>query len=147
MEFSRLCVAGSLPMGVPAERAWAVFADVDRWRSWDWIGSASARWLDGEPWAVGSRLRAGHRPFTFDCVVTHGEPGRRVAWTGRWLWFHGRHAFEFEPLGADDSRVRTVEVFTGWGAGLLRPLIRAFWRYQLGALRRACAPSHPVADA
>ena len=141
---SRLCVRGVLPMGAPVERVWAVFADVDRWRTWDWLGSADARWIHGRPWTPGAGLRVGHRPFTFDCVVTESEPGRRVVWAGRGLWFHGTHVFEFLPRGADDTHVRTTEVFTGRGAPLLRPLIRWFWAYQLSALRRACRRRDPV---
>lgn len=124
-------------MGAPVDRVWAVFGDVPGWRRWDWMGSADARWLDGEPWTVGAGLRVGHRPFTFDCTVTEAAPPHRVAWEGRGLWFHGHHVFEFSPRGAEDSTVCTTEVFTGRGARLLRPLIRWFWGYQLRALRRA----------
>lgn len=144
MILSPLRISGSLPMGAGAERVWAVFGDVGGWRRWDWMGSADARWLHGEPWAVGSGLRVGHRPFTFDCVVTHAEPGRRVSWEGGGLWFRGHHTFTFESLGPGECLVRTTEVFTGRGARLLKPLIRWFWAYQLAALRRACAGTGDV---
>lgn len=138
---SPLSVRGSLPLPLPADEAWAVFAPVERWREWDWKGSADARWLEGPPWTVGSRLRVGHRPFTFDCVVVEADPPESVAWEGRGLWFHGRHTFAFTPAPGGGCVVEQREVFTGHGARLLRPLIRWFWHHQLTALAGACRAS------
>jgi hypothetical protein len=133
---------GSLPLALPPERAWARFARVEDWRRWDWMGSADARWLAGEPWTVGARLRVGHRPWTFDCTVVTARPPREVVWEGRGLWFHGRHAFRFLPHPRG-TLVQQSETFTGAGAPLLRPLIRWFWRHQLRAFARwaASAPA------
>jgi hypothetical protein len=126
---------GSLPVPVAPEEAWALWSRVEDWPRWDWMGSAHACWLAGEPWTEGARLRVGHRPGTFDCVVVAARPPREVAWEGRGLWFHGHHAFRFlpHPRGA---LVQTEETFTGMGAPLLRPLIRWFWRRQLRAFAR-----------
>src|SRR5262249_62137774 len=43
---------GSLPLALPPERAWERFARVEDWPRWDWMGSADARWLAGDPWTV-----------------------------------------------------------------------------------------------
>ncbi len=126
---------GSLVVPVSAERAWALWSRVEDWPRWDWLGSADARWLEGTPWTVGARLRVGHRPGAFDCVLVSVRPPGEVVWEGRGLWFQGHHAFRFlpHPRGA---LVQTEEVFTGAGAPLLRPIIRWFWRRQLYAFRR-----------
>mgnify|MGYP002779036601 CR=1 FL=1 len=69
-----LALVGSLPVPVPPERAWELWSRVEDWPRWDWLGSADARWLEGEPWTAGARLRVGHRPGTFDCVVVSARP-------------------------------------------------------------------------
>ena len=80
---SRLSVVGSLPVPVSPEEAWASWSRVEDWPRWDWMGSASARWLEGEPWAPGSRLRVGHRPFAFDCLLVESRPPEAVTWASR----------------------------------------------------------------
>ena len=132
---SRLSVVGSLPLPAGPEEVWAAWARVEDWPRWDWMGSASARWLEGEPWSVGARLRVGHRPFTFDCVVVEARPPERVTWVGRGAGIEGRHTFRFLPH-LDGCLVEMSETFTGRGAQALRPLVRWFWGRQLGALRR-----------
>lgn len=132
---SRLSVVGSLPLPAGPEEVWAAWARVEDWPRWDWMGSASARWLEGEPWSVGARLRVGHRPFTFDCVVVEARPPERVTWVGRGAGIEGRHTFRFLPH-PDGCLVEMSETFTGRGAQALRPLVRWFWGRQLRALRR-----------
>jgi len=137
---SRLSVVGSLPVPASPERVWAAWSRVEDWPRWDWMGSADARWLEGEPWTLGSRLRVGHRPWTFDCVLVEARPPERVAWVGRGARIEGRHTFCFLPH-PDGCLVEMSETFTGPGARMLRPLVRWFWGHQLGALRRHVA--HP----
>jgi hypothetical protein len=99
------------------------------------MGSASARWLAGEPWTAGARLRVGHRPFAFDCTLVEARPPRTVTWAGRGGGIDARHTFRFLPH-PDGCLVEMSETFEGCGACLLRPLVRWFWGYQLRALRR-----------
>ena len=126
---------GSLPMPVSRDAAWAAWSRVEDWPRWDWMGSADARWLEGEPWTVGARLRVGHRPWTFDCVIVEARPTERVTWVGRGAGIVGRHTFRFLPYPAG-CLVEVSETFTGRGARMLLPLVRWFWGYQLRALRR-----------
>lgn len=128
---------GSLPVPVRPQRAWDLFSRVEDWGRWDWVGSAGARWVDGPEWRVGSVLRVGHRPVTFDCMITVCDPPRQVEWRGSGLGFHGRHSFAFRPH-ARGCLVETRETFTGPGAPLIRPLIRWHWRRQLRAFREWC---------
>jgi hypothetical protein len=131
----RRAIAWRATVRVPVspERAWALWSRVEDWPRWEWLGSADARWLRGEPWTPGARLRVGHRPGTFECVVTRADPPREVEWEGRGLWLHGRHRFRFLPH-PEGTLVETTETFTGFGVPLLRPLIRWFWRRQLRSL-------------
>jgi hypothetical protein len=131
---SRLSLIGSLPLPAAPERAWEVWSRVEDWPRWEWMGSADAAWIAGEPWTVGAELRVGHRPFTFDCVVVRADPPREVAWEGAGAGFHGHHAVRFLPHPAG-CLAQMEETFTGRGARALRPLIRWFWHHQLHALR------------
>ena len=94
---SRLSVVGSLPVPVSPEEAWAAWSRVEDWPRWDWMGSASARWLEGEPWAPGSRLRVGHRPFAFDCLLVESRPPEAVTWASRGAGLHTMHTWRFLP--------------------------------------------------
>jgi len=135
---SVLRVAGELPLPVPPERAWRVWSRVEDWPRWDWMGSADARWLEGEPWTAGARLRVGHRPRTFTCVLAVVQPPGEVTWEAGGLGITGRHTFRFFPSG-DGCVMRMEETFTGRGARLMRPLVRWFWRRQMLAFRRHLA--------
>lgn len=93
------------------------------------MGSASARWLEGEPWTVGARLRVGHRPFTFDCTLVEARPPRTVTWVRRSAGIGARHTFRFLPH-SDGCLVEMSETFERRGARLMRSLVRWFWGYQ-----------------
>lgn len=104
---------------------------------WDWMGSASARWLEGEPWTLGARLRVGHRPFTFDCTLVEARPPRTVTWVRRSAGIDARHTSRFLPH-PDGCLVEMSETFERRGARLMRPLVRWLCGYQLQALGASC---------
>jgi hypothetical protein len=139
---STLRVVGELPLPVDPAHAWEVFARVEDWPAWDWMGSRDAAWIDGDPWTVGARLRLGHRPFTFVGVVTVADPPRVVVWEAPGLGIQGHHAFRF-PARPGGCAIRSEETFTGPGARLLRPLVRWYWRRQMLAFRRHLARTPP----
>ena len=56
-----------------------MWSRVEDWPRWDWMGSADARWLSGEPWTVGARLRVGHRPRTFVATLGTEANGSAIA--------------------------------------------------------------------
>jgi hypothetical protein len=132
---SVLRVVAELPLAHPPERAWEAFARVEDWPAWDRLGSLDARWLEGEPWTVGARLRLGRRPFTFDGVVVVADPPREVAWEARGVGIRGHHAFRF-PERPGGCAIQGAETFTGRGARALRPLVRWYWRRHMLAFRR-----------
>ncbi len=142
---SRLRVVGSLPVPAPPEQAWAAWSRVEDWPRWDWIGSASARWLEGEPWTVGARLRVGHRPFAFDCTLTEARLPETVTWRSRGAGIDARHTFRFLPHPRG-CMVEMSETFDGPGARALKPLVRWFWGHQLRAFRRHAVRATAVAE-
>ena len=132
---SVLSVVAEMPLPTGAERAWEVWSRVEDWPRWDWMGSADARWLAGEPWTVGARIMVGHRPRTFDAVIVVADPPREVAWEAGALGIRGRHTFRFVPREGG-CVLRVSETFTGRGARALRPLVRWYWRRQMRGFRR-----------
>lgn len=95
-------------IGVPAEAAWDLLVDVERWRAWG--PSVRSAGLDGERFEVGAtgwvRTPFGVRlPFE----ITALEPGRQ------WSWNVAR-------IPATDHRVRTLgpaSCSVGFGVPLL----------------------------
>jgi uncharacterized membrane protein len=132
---SRLSVVGSLPVPASPEEAWDAWSRLEDWPRWDWMGSASARWLEGEPWAVGARLLVGHRPFAFECRLVESRPPETVTWASRGAGIDTLHTYRFLPHPRG-CLVEMSETFDGRGARLLLPLVRSFWGYQLRAFRR-----------
>lgn len=128
----------TLPLPASPERAWRVWSRVEDWPRWDPFGSASAQWLSGEPWTEGARLRVGHRPGAFDCVVVAARPPAEVAWLGRAAGIEGRHAVGFLPHPRG-CVMRMAETFEGRGARALRPVIRLAWGRQMRGFRRHLA--------
>lgn len=130
-----ITLRGTLPLDLTPAQAWEAFSEVEEWPRWDWLGSAHSRWVSGPPWTVGARMRLGHRPGVFDCVVVLAEPPARVVWEGRGAGIHGRHSFGFLPHPRG-CLMYTEETFRGRGARLMRFPVRPFWHHQLHAFRR-----------
>lgn len=135
---SELRVVGELPLPCDVGRAWDVFRRVEEWSHWDWMGSADARWLEGEPWTVGARLRLGHRPFTFDGAVVVADPPHEVVWEAPGFGMAGHHAFRFTPREGG-CVMQSAETFRGPGARSIRPLVRWYWRRHMLSFRRHLA--------
>ncbi|HMN99662.1 MAG TPA: SRPBCC family protein [Miltoncostaeaceae bacterium] len=142
---AELRVVGELPLSVSAERAWELWSRVEDWPRWDWVGSADARWLQGEPWTEGARLRVGHRPRTFDAVLVVVDPPREVTTQARGLGIGGRHTYRFLSRG-NGCVFRMEETFHGRGARLLKPLVRWYWGRQMLAFRRFAEAADSTVD-
>lgn len=105
--------------------------------------------IEGEP-TVGSRLKVrleppGGRGITMRPTVTDAEPGRVLAWLGRFGIpgvFDGAHRFELEPLGADRPRFAQSEHFRGLLVPLFRRSLRRHTLAGFDAMNRAL--SHRV---
>ena len=134
-------LAGSIPVAATPERAWAIFSRVEDWPLWDWVGAAEAEGVSGEPWAVGSVLRLGHRPLAYDCVIVAVDPPREVTWVAGAAGIRARHTVRFEPH-PDGCLVVTRGEFAGPAVRLARPAARWCWRHHLRGFRQWVA-AHP----
>ena len=92
------------------QRAWEIYTDSDRWRSWNGV-YGDIRWVEGKPWTAGSRMEVDMlqpRAMTVKQVLTVCEPQRKVAWhTGRavardrrlGIGFHKAALHAYSPYG------------------------------------------------
>src|SRR5262249_50253887 len=110
-----------------ADRAltWRVFSDWRRWRRFsDFYGDI--RWLNGEPWTVGSRLRIELvRPVrtTVDHVITACSPGECVAWIDHFCGNTMEQWVFFKPREEGGTCVQTWAEATGSATAITgRPL-------------------------
>lgn len=136
MSRRRVTVLGTMPIAAPPAAVWQVFADVPRWREWDWLGLADAGWVRGDAWAVGSVIRVGHRPFTFDCRLVRVDPPRAITWSGGGMGVDAHHTYRFLPHPGG-CLVVSEETFAGRLARTILPLVRWYWHHHLRGLKRA----------
>jgi uncharacterized protein YndB with AHSA1/START domain len=117
----------------PAE-VWARVSDVTRIPEWS-PEARAARWVSGEPGAVGARFRGRNRNGRFrwstSCVVVAAEPGRRFAFDVSYLRMPvARWEYELLPA-AGGCEVR--ESFTDRRG----PAMRVIGRFGTGVRDRA----------
>lgn len=70
---------------------------------------------------LGYRLRPIWLPFSVPAQITRAEPGRELAWSGRWLGISVSRRIVFSP-NAEGTWVTSREDLSGWVLALLRPL-------------------------
>lgn len=124
--------------------AWRVFSDWRRWQRFsDYYGEI--RWLNGKPWAVGSRLRIELvRPVraTVDHVITICSPGECVAWIDHALGNTMEQWVVFEPREEGGTCVQTWAEVAGSAstiAGLpVRNVLKSFIELWYSRFCREC---------
>jgi hypothetical protein len=119
-------------VAAPVERAWAHLPRVERWPTWakhirSVERSGPAELGPGSEGAI--RLANGIRSRF---RMTDWEPGRRWAWTGRFLWLRVFYDHRFEAIPGG-TRI-TFDVHGGGvGAGVLGPLFAGIYAKNLDA--------------
>jgi hypothetical protein len=97
------------------ELAWEVYADWTLWPKFsDQYGEL--RWVSGEPWQKGSRLRVEIlRPVHVhvEHVITVCVPAKRVGWIDHAMGITVEQWVYFEPLQPAGTRAHTWAEFTG----------------------------------
>ena len=97
------------------QRAWEIYSDWKRWRSWNGI-YGDIRWVEGEPWVAGSRLEVDllqPRPMTVKQVLTVCEPLHKVAWVGHGVGVTYEQWVSFSPRRAGGTHVYVWIELTG----------------------------------
>ncbi len=99
------------------EQAWEKFSKIEQWPWWSPV-IGKAKWVEGQPWQVGSRfyMEVG-RPKTcaVKAVITESAPPNRMAWRARFTGATAQHWFSFEPQPDGSTLLKTWEDFHGWG--------------------------------
>jgi hypothetical protein len=143
-------ISSTIDLDAAPEQVWTVLTDVAAHADWNPFIPHMAGSLE-----VGRRIDVriappGGRAMTFHPTVTDVEPGRRLAWLGRFLvpgLFDGAHSFTLERLPGDRTRLVQSETFRGllvpFTAGVLRSTEAGFAAMNQ-ALGRRLAERHPA---
>ena len=100
----------------PVEDVWRILTAIDEGPTWNPdVASVS---IDG-PVAEGATFRWKAGPGTITSAVTHVEPPRLIAWTGRTFGISAVHVWRLEERGGG-THVCTEESYDGLVARMLR---------------------------
>ena len=113
----------TIDIDVPADRAWQVMSDIDRWHEWT-PSITSIKRLDGDTLAVGKRAVIRQPKFPPALwKVTAIEPGKSFTWesAGPGLRVVGRHSVESTATG---SRATLLLDYSGIFGELLARVTR-----------------------
>jgi uncharacterized membrane protein len=134
----------SVEIAVPAEQAYAVYADVERWPEWT-ASVESVERLDEGPLRVGSSAKVKQpRLPGQEWVVTAVDEGRSFAWETRGIGIVSLGIHEVEPTPSGCRATAIVEM-TGWMAPVAgraaRGLIDSYLELETDGLKRRCEGS------
>jgi hypothetical protein len=127
-----------------ARGAWEVFSD---WRKWNSFANiyGEVKWLEGEPWNVGSRMEIEVlRPVevVIDHLIICCEPAREIGWIDKALGITIAQWVEFEKEGVERTRVNTWGEITPPGAKVagrtVEQLVSTFTETWYENFRLAC---------
>ena len=135
-----LPITGTTEIGLPVERMWEVFADVERWPEWNpcfW----RAR-VDGGELREGATLRFAFNPIRrallyklpASAELVEVVPNDRVTWEVDAPGFHALHSYRFAAVGPERSSFGSWEVAEG-------PTYRALRAFWLAHFRYVCRES------
>ncbi len=98
-----------------AERVWETFREVWAWKRWN-ASIGDVRWLNGEPWQVGSRLvmeMVQPRPMALESEVAENAAPGLVRIKGKVMGVNAEHSFAFEQQADGTTKMRTWQVLSG----------------------------------
>lgn len=124
--------------------AWDFFTDIRRWNSCaDSYGDI--RWMEGEPWEVGSRLEielTNPGPFTVKQVIIGIVSREKVGWINHAMGIAIEQWVLFEDDASGGTKISTWLDYTGFRSVLFgRPvenLIRDFMTTWYNGFRQRC---------
>ncbi|GLV52277.1 hypothetical protein TBS_28420 [Thermobispora bispora] len=102
-------------VAAPAERVWAIMADVASWPSW----ASNLQVLELGEVRPGETFRWRLGPVTIRSRFARVDPGRELTWTGTFFWYRAVDRHVLEPPGDGTTRVTIEESL----AGPLLPLL------------------------
>src|SRR5580700_11566332 len=136
----------------PIEMVFAIYTDVERWCNRNLFGEI--RWVQGEPWKEGSRLRIETRSpirTSIDQVVQHFTPNESVSYLSHVLGITCETRITFTPVSPSQTAVNVVMQLVGTASRALdfalAPAITKATREFFEELRKECeAPTATAAN-
>ena len=131
----------SVEIAVPAEQAYAVYADVERWPEWT-ASVESVERLDEGPLRVGSTAKVKQPRLPGQVwTVTAVDVGSSFAWETRGVGIVSLGVHEVEATETGCRATAIVEM-TGWMAPVAgraaRTLIDSYLKLETDGLKRRC---------
>ncbi|HEV3230027.1 MAG TPA: SRPBCC family protein [Solirubrobacteraceae bacterium] len=130
-----LPIEGSVELGMPVEKLWTAFLEVERWPDWNpCIWRARIR---PQPLGRGATLTWVFNPIRpwypykmpARAAIVEFEPHDRVTWEVEFPGFHALHSYRFAGLGSDRCRFGSWEVAEGPAYRAMRRFWLAHFRY------------------
>ncbi len=144
-----LVLRESTEITAPPKAVRAAFDNLESWPEWNSV-CLDAAWINGEPWAIGSRfhmtLRMARRPVEFSVFVT--ESGQdAVTWESTVWSVTGTRRFTFEQhAGGSTTYVTDQKTFNSPYLPVRlfypRPIIQAMSRGWLASLKQQAELVH-----
>ena len=132
----------SIDVAAPAERVFAVYADVERWPDWT-ASTTEVRLLDPGPLAVGSRARVRQpRLPVATWVVTELVPGRSFTWVAQGPGLRTTGSHEVMPRDDGGCTVTATLDQEGLLGGVIGRLTKrrtvSYLAMEVNGLKRHC---------
>jgi len=130
-------------LNCPLKIAFAVYADVDRWRNRNLFGEI--RWVQGKPWEEGSRLRIETTTpirATVDQVVQSFKPNESASYLSHVLGITCETRVTFTAVSARQTAINVAMQLVGTASRVLsfalEPAITKATRGFFEELRKDC---------
>jgi hypothetical protein len=132
----------SVSINRPLSQVFAIYTQADLW---SWTDFRSARWTDGQPWQLGSRVQVEPTDaygIVVDQVLTHFEVDRLVGFISHFGGITMQSQTHFRPLSEAVTEVVSQSEFLGSFSRIasfpLRSAIEFGARRFLDDLKREC---------
>jgi hypothetical protein len=130
-------------LNCPLETVFSIYVDTERWRNRNLFGEI--RWVQGNPWEEGSRLRIETRTpirSTVDQVVQHFTPNESVSYLSHVIGITCETRVTFAPISDRQTAVNVVMQLVGTPSRTLgfalAPAITKATRGFFEELRKEC---------
>lgn len=111
-------------VSAPPERVFQLLADVAAWPEWQPHVRRSRVESGDADGGLGTTFVWRSGGVTITSTIGQWDRPRAIGWTGRTIGTRAVHVWSLEPVGADQTLVRTEESMSGWLPRVLTSMTR-----------------------